>query len=179
MSQSRHWKYVHSWSWWRHSDRGRHHPSPVPLARIRILTQGEIGSIVSGMTATSARPNRGVKRVSVALIAAMLLTLTACYPELPEPAPPRVLKAPTSVTAVAGDGEVTVSWVAPSINSRERIEGYTVTSSEGDITEATGTHVTVTGLTNGTTYTFTVTATNSHGTSPASEPSNEVIPTAP
>ena len=39
------------------------------------------------------------------------------------------------------------------------------------------TSATISGLTNGTSYTFTVTATNSAGTGPASAPSNAVVPT--
>ena len=41
------------------------------------------------------------------------------------------------------------------------------------------TSTTVTGLTNGTSYTFTVSATNANGTGPASSPSNAVTPNAP
>ena len=41
------------------------------------------------------------------------------------------------------------------------------------------TSVTVSGLTNGTTYTFTVAATNAVGTGPASAASNAVTPTGP
>jgi hypothetical protein len=58
------------------------------------------------------------------------------------------------------------------------ITGYTVTSSPdathpGGLTASgTASPITVTGLTNATRYTFTVTATNSAGTSAASQPSN-------
>ena len=57
------------------------------------------------------------------------------------------------------------------------IESYTVTAEPGGQT-VTGSRppLTVTGLTNGTTYTFTVTATNAIGTSLPSAPSNPVTP---
>src|SRR6185437_14792816 len=87
-------------------------------------------------------------------------------------APATAPDAPTGVGAVAGDGQATVSWTAPAANGSP-ITGYTVTTSPGDTTTpASGTSVLVTGLTDGTAYTFTVTATNGIGTSSASDPSS-------
>ncbi|HEY3924872.1 MAG TPA: fibronectin type III domain-containing protein [Acidothermaceae bacterium] len=87
--------------------------------------------------------------------------------------------APSAVSAVAGDGQATVSWTAPS-NGGSAITGYTVTTSPGGATTpASGTSVLVTGLTDGTPYTFTVSATNGVGTSPASASSTPVTPAAP
>ena len=85
--------------------------------------------------------------------------------------------APTIGTATAGNTQATVSFTAPASNGGSAITGYTVTSSPGGVT-ATGTasSITVTGLTNGTAYTFTVTATNAVGTGTASAASNSVTP---
>ncbi|WP_035941072.1 fibronectin type III domain-containing protein, partial [Knoellia aerolata] len=91
--------------------------------------------------------------------------------------------APTAVTATAGDGSATVSWTAPS-NGGSPITGYTVTPYVGATAQVpwtvTGnppaTSTTVTGLTNGTAYTFRVAATNVAGTGPASAGSNAVTP---
>ncbi len=87
--------------------------------------------------------------------------------------------APTDVTAVAGDGQATVSFTAPASNGGAAITGYTVTSNPGGVTATgTGSPITVTGLTNGTAYTFTVAATNSKGNSAASAASAAVTPAA-
>ncbi|MCC6504808.1 MAG: fibronectin type III domain-containing protein, partial [Aquimonas sp.] len=87
--------------------------------------------------------------------------------------------APTLGTATAGDGQASVSFVAPSFTGGASITGYTVTSTPDGLT-GTGADspITVSGLTNGVAYTFSVTATNSVGTGPASESSNSVTPTA-
>ena len=91
--------------------------------------------------------------------------------------------APTIGTATAGDTQATVSFTAPSNNGGSVITSYTATSSPGGITgtlsQAGSGSITVTGLTNGTAYTFTVTATNDIGTSLASAASNSITPRQP
>lgn len=87
--------------------------------------------------------------------------------------------APTSVTAVAGAGAATITWTAPSSNGGVAISTYTATSSTGNKTctvNSPTTTCTVSGLTNGQSYTFTVTATNSIGTSVTSSASSSVTP---
>jgi hypothetical protein len=87
--------------------------------------------------------------------------------------------APTIGTATAGNARAQVSFTAPVSNGGSAITGYTVLSSPGGLT-ATGTSspIAVTGLTNGTAYSFTVTATNGIGSSNASAASNSVTPSA-
>ena len=88
---------------------------------------------------------------------------------------------PTSVTAVAGDTQATVSWTAPSSSGSSPITGYTVRVVEvaglvvsvGDVRTAI-----VTGLTNGSSYTFTVEAVTAVGSGPASAPSSAVTPSS-
>lgn len=95
--------------------------------------------------------------------------------------------APTGAAAVAADSQATVSWVPPVSNGNATITSYTVTARINGVPTAntattpngTTTSAVVTGLTNGTIYTFTVHATNSKGAGPESAPSNAVTPTRP
>lgn len=89
--------------------------------------------------------------------------------------------APTGVTAAAGDGQAVVSWTAPASDGGSPITGYTVTAAPGGATLAvvdSSTTVIIGSLTNGTSYTFTVTATNGVGTGPPSASSDPVTPQA-
>jgi hypothetical protein len=87
--------------------------------------------------------------------------------------------APTIGTATAGNAQASVAFTAPAVTGGPSITSYTATSSPGGITgSAASSPITVSGLTNGTAYTFTVTATNSIGTGSASAASNSVTPTA-
>jgi hypothetical protein len=89
-----------------------------------------------------------------------------------------VPSAPTAVSATPGNAKATIRWRAPS--SGAPIVGYTVTGSpSGSCTTTGALSCVVSGLTNGTSYTFTVTATNGSGTGPASTASAAVTPAAP
>jgi hypothetical protein len=84
--------------------------------------------------------------------------------------------APTNVSAVAGDRSAKVSFTAPSDTGGTTITSYTVTANPGGATASGSTSpITVTGLENGTAYTFTVTATNTIGIGSSSVASNSVV----
>jgi len=92
-------------------------------------------------------------------------------------------EAPTIGTATAVSGEATVPFTAPSSDGGSAITSYTATSSPGDFTgtisQSGSGSIIVSGLTSGTAYTFTVTATNAIGTSLASAVSNSVVTPQP
>jgi YHYH protein/Fibronectin type III domain len=84
---------------------------------------------------------------------------------------PSVPGAPTIGAATAGDGQASVAFTAPAATGSSAITGYTATCTAGSASRTgTGTvsPLTVTGLTNGTAFACSVTATNGAGTSAAS-----------
>lgn len=90
--------------------------------------------------------------------------------------PARRPAKPTGVTATRGDGSALVAFTPPADNGSPVTE-YTVISSPGGLTATCeASPCEVSGLVNGTEYTFTVTATNDVGTSADSDASNSVTP---
>ena len=71
--------------------------------------------------------------------------------------------APTGLVAMAGNAQVALTWTA--VNGAT---SYEVFCAGVPVATTTSPNYTETGLTNGTTYTFAVEATNGGGTSPAS-----------
>ena len=98
----------------------------------------------------------------------------------PQPAPGPA----TNVTATAGYSSATLAWTAPTTGGPTT--SYVITPYAAGVAQSTTTvtgspaptTATVPGLNNGTSYTFTVTATNPAGSAAASAPSNAVTPSS-
>ena len=99
----------------------------------------------------------------------------------PPPPPVGPPSPPRDLTAMAGDQAVQLSWSRPAENGGARIVRYEYRQQEGDgpvgawqIIEEDPPPTThrVTGLTNGTSYTFQVRAVNTRHASPSSEPTS-------
>jgi hypothetical protein len=96
--------------------------------------------------------------------------------------PLRVPGAPTIGTAVAGNGQAAVLWTAPASNGGSPITGYRVYAYDAGGNQIGPPQTAIVspwpyaGLTNGSTYTFRVSAVNAIGESPLSAASNAVTP---
>ncbi len=133
------------------------------------ITSGGALTFVTAGACTIDADQAGNATTSAATTVSRTFTVNAIVPG-----------APTIGTATAGDTQADVAFTAPASNGGATITGYTVTSNPGGHTgTGAGSPVTVAGLTNGVSYTFTVTATNSAGTGGASAPSNSITPASP
>ncbi len=134
----------------------------------------EISTSLSGCTSTplTFQVPPSLSNVSITL---------NCAVSGPSGVPPNDL-LPTNVTASAGNASATVTWDAPINNNGSVITGYQIIPYIGTASQApqtfntSATTETLTGLANGTIYTFTVSPINSSGTGLPSYPSNAVIP---
>jgi Protein of unknown function (DUF4038)/Putative collagen-binding domain of a collagenase/Fibronectin type III domain/Putative Ig domain len=117
-----------------------------------------------------------------ALLAACGTGIVGSNTDAGGPPPPTVPAAPTGVTAVAGIRSATVSWGVPSSDGGSAVQGYTVSiapSTSSAVVAVTGTAASVTGLSNGAAYTFSVSAFNAVGTGPASSGASITTPDVP
>lgn len=92
----------------------------------------------------------------------------------------RLPNAPSNASAVAGNASATVTWQPPTTGPAPA--GYAVLTNPGNtVTDVNSASTTtqITGLTNGSEYTFSVAARNSSGSSAYSAPSAAVTPSAP
>jgi hypothetical protein len=120
-----------------------------------------------------------VGRAKVSVVVAAVLCALLATPQAGW-ATPGAPSAPKSVTLVPGNGRVTVKWVAPFSNGGHKITSYEVLAYHNDVRLAINVfHSTklsqqITGLKNGSSYTFTVGARNSVGWSRLSARSGAV-----
>lgn len=83
---------------------------------------------------------------------------------------------PTSLVATGGSAQASIAFTSGS-NGGSPITSYTMTSNPGNISQSgANSPIVVTGLTNGTSYTFTGIASTTIGDSAISSPSNAVVP---
>ena len=135
--------------------------TPTGNCTIRLSSDG-----INYLTISKEAPSGGFVRGKKYVVAIDKATAVSTVPD-----------APIIGTATMGDTQARVTFTA-SNNGGSEITGYTVTSSPGGFTgTGTASPIIVTGLTNGTAYTFTVTATNTNGTSVPSSASNSITPT--
>ena len=98
----------------------------------------------------------------------------------PPPPPIYPPSAPLDVAGIAGDDAAAVSWLTPASSGSFTVSNYQVVAAPGGRSCLTSTLTcAVTGLANGTAYTFTVRALNGAGWGPWSAASATVTPGAP
>ena len=85
----------------------------------------------------------------------------------------------TSVSASAGNGQATVSFTVPVYDGKGVATYQVVSDPQALYANGASSPITVTGLSNGTSYTFTVSTISGYGPSGTSSASSAVTPAAP
>jgi hypothetical protein len=143
----------------------------------RVLPIASISNQPGGMM-NKYVPGSGVGASSVAVRRLKLYKATQHTNTVPDTNQPTTVPDPPTIRSlIVANGSVSVFFSAPSNNGGSTITSYRVFSNPGGI-EVSGTSspITVTGLTNGTTYTFTMVATNVNGDSAVSNTSDDAVP---
>ena len=135
----------------------------------------ETGGTISGVVvAASVSSTNMILQVTVTDAATTLVRVRAIK-NVMGVIQPYLPGAPTIGTVTTGAGSATVPFTAPVDNGNTAIISYTASSTPAGVTgTASSSPITVANVPIGNTYTFSVTATNSIGTGPASDASNSV-----
>ncbi|MEV7005460.1 putative Ig domain-containing protein [Streptosporangium sp. NPDC051022] len=139
------------------------------------VTTGCFTINANGTLTIPSMPSRASNAAVNVTVVTQGLAAAASYTYASSPA------TPAAPTATAGVTSATVTWTAPA-NNGSAITSYVVTPYLGGVAQtpitydATATTRTLTGLTAGSSYTFTVAAVNAFGTGTAGPASNAVVP---
>lgn len=125
---------------------------------------------------TPSWPGGSVFHVPGPLVLAMLADMRL---KPPAGIPVGIPNAPRNVFAIVGNKSALISFDPPDNARTSQVTSYAITVNEtGKVVQATTSPVTITGLVNGSHYSFSVTASNQLGVSPAQN-SNAIFPQAP
>lgn len=148
---------------------------PVSQQRLDVTPSPVTVRFASPKRVTTYRPSTGSAPVGSVVADSLPLALDGQVTALTIDTP--TTPAPASVTATPGDASAKVAWTAPAEQQTD-ITGYEVTRQPGGITTTTTPEtrsLSATGLSNGTSYTFSVRTLSSYGT-PSSAVSASVVP---